>query len=113
MEMKNTFTAIELSDGETVEATLTYYHLLKLKGADPDLFARYNDVIMHGAADEFGIICVLYTAYLCAQIATGTEDDAMGEDEFLMRLRPDRKYTTDLFLKLTNPKKAEASASRS
>ena len=85
MDAKNTFVEIVLADGEKVKATLTYYYLLKLKARDKDTFSRYNKVVMKGAEDEFDNIAVLYAAYMCAQIADGTEEDAMGEEEFVSR----------------------------
>lgn len=113
MEAKNTFVDIELENGETVKATLTFYYLLKLKNMNRGLYERYNKVMTKGPQDEFDNITLLYAAYMCAQIAEGTDEDAMDEEEFLSVLSPDREYMAQLLQLLVNPKKARASAARS
>lgn len=113
MEPKNTFTELELETGEVVKTTLTFYYLLQLKNTNKGLYDRYNKVMTKGPQDEFDSILVIYTGYMCAQIAEGTEAEAMDEDEFLSVLSPDRAYLNSVLTALVNPKKAKASAARS
>ena len=113
MEPKNTFVDIELETGEVVRATLTFYYLYKLKTSEKGLYKRYNAIMNKGPQDEFDNITILYTAYMCAQIAEDAVDDAMSEEEFMASLSPDREYMGELLQLLVNPKKATASAALS
>ena len=114
MEPKNTFVDIDLENGETVKATLTFYYLLQLKNKHKKAYERYNKIITNGAADEFDNITVMYTGYLCAFLAdNGDIEDAMSEEEFISVLSPDREYLTECVTMLLAPKKAKASAAHS
>lgn len=110
----NTFIPFELETGETVNLTLTYRNLLKLKTKHRDQYAEYNKVMTKGAQDEFDNLTVVYTAYLCGLIAeNGDTDGCMDYEEFLSVVTPDREYLMTTLAMLIAPKKATASGGRS
>lgn len=112
VKMKNTFVDIELETGETVKATLTYYHLLQLKNKHKDVYERYNKIMVKAPQDEFENMTIIYTGYMCAMLAEGKMNEAMSEEEFLCVFTPDREYAGKILTQLLNPKKAKASADR-
>lgn len=108
---KNTYVEMEMEDGQVLDLTLTYIALLNLKRKYEEQYGEYNRIMTKGAKDEFDTMTVLYTAYLCGLVMKeGDADDAMGYEEFLSIMSPDREYTMGIFKKLVNPKKATASA---
>lgn len=111
---KNTYVKMEMEDGQTLDLTLTYIALLNLKRSHAEQYAEYNRIMTKGPQDEFDTLSIIYTAYLCGLIMQGEgTDDAMGYEEFISIVTPDREYIGNICKGLINPKKATASASLS
>lgn len=76
----NTYSELELSNGQKVRLTLNLKRLLVLKSNHLDLYREANKIITRGAEDIFDMVKVLYAAYLCA-LDSGVEE--MNYDTFL------------------------------
>ena len=76
----NTYSELELSNGQKVRLTLNLKRLLVLKSNHLDLYRETNKIITKGAEDMFDMVKVLYAAYLCA-LDSGVEE--MNYDTFL------------------------------
>jgi len=76
----NTYSELELSNGQKVKLTLNLKRLLVLKSNHLDLYREANKIITRGAEDIFDMVKVLYAAYLCA-LDSGVEE--MNYDTFL------------------------------
>ncbi|MDD6145918.1 MAG: hypothetical protein PUB43_02605 [Oscillospiraceae bacterium] len=112
----NTKKIFEFEDGSTCELTLAFYSLYMLKGQRPEIYKRYNRTMANMAEktyeyDELDSLVILYTAYLCANI--GDLDNAMSEEEFLMKCGSDKTAVTKAMRDLISPKKTMASGDRS
>lgn len=79
--INNTVTIYETPSGVSIELTLNFLLLYKVKAEYPNAYERYNNVIMKGMKDVFDGIAILYTAYLCANV--GKKEKAMPYDEFI------------------------------
>lgn len=62
----NTYSELELSNGQTVKLTLNLKRLLILKTNHLDLYKEANKIITRGAEDIFDMVKILYASYLCA-----------------------------------------------
>lgn len=94
----------ELADGSKVEMTLAYYPLLLLRTKKKGQFEKYNKITTKGPQDEFDMITILYTGYLCANIEQ--LDTVINEMEFIQKLPPSRKIMNETCDWLLNgPKK--------
>jgi len=105
----NTNYTFEFFDGTTCEMTLTFISLKRLSGKNKTLYARYQKVMTKGVEDEFDILTVLYTAYVCANM----DGEIMKEDEFIEKCGSDRIILREAMQALTNPKGRKASDSPS
>ena len=83
-QIKHTITTYETPSGETVNLTLNFFLLYKVKSKHPEIYERYNEIMLHGTKDFFDSIHVMYTAYLCAN-----EDAKYDFEEFLKLLGDD------------------------
>lgn len=111
---KNTLYDFELETGEIVKLTLTYIGLYKLKAKNKATYDAYNAIMVKGPKEELDNMQILYTAYLCGLIdQNGNTDVAMGFEEFLSEVTPDREYINNTIKALIAPKKAQASATPS
>lgn len=66
MQLYSTKEQLELTDGTTIDLTLNFAKLYKLKSSNQVQYERYNKIMMSGAKDVFDQIDIVYTAYLCA-----------------------------------------------
>ena len=105
METKNLNTVynFELDDGEKVEMTLRFYNLYQLKSKNKQAYEKYNKIMIKGPQEELENVTILYTAYLCANLAN--IDECMTEIEFLQRMPEDREYIGGILQSLINSKK--------
>ncbi len=100
----NTTIDFPLSDGSTVQLTLTFYALYKLKSKNPDLYKRYNAAMQKIGKDnydELSMITILYTAYRCND---SNEENPMDEETFISLCGSDRVATSRAIEKLMKPK---------
>lgn len=69
---------VNLDNGVSFEAKLTYRKLYNLEKANPVAYKEYSDIILNGTKKEIDYITLLYTAYLC-----NVENPDMSFDEFI------------------------------
>lgn len=100
----------EFYDGSTCEMTLAFILLKKLSSKNKTLYERCQKILANGAKDEFDMLTVLYTAYICANMDSET---ILTEDEFIEKCGFDRQAIILASRALTTAKKQKASASRS
>jgi hypothetical protein len=98
----NTVYDFELADGEKVQMTLRYFSLYQLRGKNKTAYEKYNKIMIKGPQEELENVTILYTAYLCANLAN--IETCMTELEFLQRMPDDREYVGDILQKLINSK---------
>lgn len=101
--MLNTVYDFELADGTTVKLTLTFYCLYLLRSKKKDIYERYNKIMTNGPKEELDNVTILYTAYLCANVAN--IDECMSEMDFLMLMPTNRDYIGTVMAELITPKK--------
>lgn len=101
--LKNTCIDFKFEDGDSVKMTLAFYALYQIKNVNKGLYDRYNKIMTKGASEEIEMITVLYTAYVCANIADIA--NCMTEEEFMIRCGSDRMAVKDAMEKLIKPKK--------
>lgn len=99
----NTVVEFELADGSVVKMTLTFFSLYQLKGKNKVAYEKYNKIMTRGPQEELENCTVLYTAYLCANVADA--ENCMSELEFLELMPVDREYVGNILQSLINPKK--------
>lgn len=99
----NTVYNFELADGEVVQMTLRYYNLYQLKSKNKQAYTKYNKIMIKGPEEELENVTILYTAYLCANLAD--IEMCMTEMEFLQRMPEDREYISNILMNLINSKK--------
>jgi hypothetical protein len=102
-ELKNTKYEFEFEDGDKCEMTLAFYILYQFKTKNKSLYERYNKIIANGVKDEFDMLTVAYTAYLCANI--DNLDECMSEEEFMIKCGSDRIALRNAVEALVKPKK--------
>ena len=107
----NTEIEYEFFDGTTARLTLAFYLLYQLKAKNRALYDKYNKIMTGGLKDEFDMITVLYTAYVCANMFSDTE--LLDEDVFMLMCGADHVGVANAFKELTTPKNSKASVSRS
>lgn len=100
---KNTFYEFQFEDGDKCQMTLAFYLLYQFKVKNKSLYERYNKVIANGVKDEFDMLTVAYTAYLCANI--DDLDNCMSETDFMIKCGSDRISLRDAVEALIKPKK--------
>lgn len=99
----NTVYNFELDDGEKVQMTLRFYNLYQLKSKNKSAYDKYNKIMIKGPQEELENVTILYTAYLCANLAN--IEECMSEMEFLQRMPEDREYIGGILQSLMNSKK--------
>lgn len=101
---------LELRNGETVQLTINFPALYRLRSTNKGFYARFNKIITSGVTDLLDNATVIYGAYLC-----GNSDDGnkMTETEFMELLPADMGECGELAGLLIAPKKMMASADRS
>ncbi len=100
--LNNTYD-FELADGNVVKVTLRFYSLYQLKSKNKSVYERYNKVMTKGPQEELDNCLILYTAYLCANIAN--YEECMDEMTFLELMPTDREYIGEMLTELMHPKK--------
>lgn len=100
----------EFCDGSTCEMTLAFIQLKRLSSKNKALYESCQKVMTNGGKNEFDILTVLYTAYICANMES---ENLLTEDEFIEKCGSDREAISDAFIALTTPKKQKASVSHS
>lgn len=93
----------ELADGTVVQMTLRFYSLYQLKSKNKAAYEKYNKIMQKGPQEELENVTILYTAYLCANLAN--IDACMTELEFLQNMPDDREYMGKIMSALIAPKK--------
>lgn len=99
----NTVHNFELADGEIVQMTLRFFNLYQLKSKNKHAYEKYNKIMIKGPQEELENVTILYTAYLCANLAD--IEMCMTEMEFLQRMPEDREYISNILTRLINSKK--------
>lgn len=94
---------LEFENGEKTELVLNFAALYKIRGSKSDVYKRYNKIILEGPADQFDLVTVAYTAYLCAHVDTLA--DCMTETEFMEKLRYNPRELTAICNGLISAKK--------
>lgn len=81
---KATLLEMEMNDGTSVQLTLTYGRLYRLRQKAKDVYETYNKIAMDGMEDELQCVDYLYAAYLCANI--DDLDSCMSIEEFMGKM---------------------------
>ena len=100
----------EFADGDTCQMTLSFIALKRLSSTHKALYDRQKKIMAAKPEDEFELLTLLYTAYICANSADG---NLMTEDEFITKCGSDREAVSEAIKALINPKKRKASENRS
>lgn len=99
----NTTCEFELADGSKVKMTLAFYALYQLKAKNKSLYERYNKIMVNGPQEELDNVVILYTAYLCANMANF--EGCMSEVEFMQNMSNDRMQVKETLENLVSAKK--------
>lgn len=100
----NTTIDFEFYDGTTAKMTLTFYALYQLKSKNKSLYERYTQIMSSKkSTDELEMITILYTAYVCANLAE--YESIMNEEEFMIKCGSDRDAVGKAVTALVRPKK--------
>lgn len=100
----NTIMEFEMADGTKVGMTLAYFPLLQVRTKKKNIFEKYNKVATKGPQDEFDMITILYTGYLCANVEQ--LESTMTEMDFIKGLPTSREQVANACQWLLNgPKK--------
>jgi hypothetical protein len=97
----NTIIDFELCDGTVVPLTLTFYALYQLKSKHKDAYDTYNKIMVAGIKEEFDMIHILYTAYLCANL---NNDNCLSFEEFLIGCGSKHNHVKKVVAVLVSPK---------
>ena len=102
----NTIVELEMQDGTTVRLTLAYRYLYQLSSFNKRAYDEYNAIWnkKEGKREDLDNVRVIYAAYLCAALQDGTQKDAMGWEEFLDKITPDREAISTAMAALLAPK---------
>lgn len=101
--MKSTFLEFELVDG-TVELTLNFARLLKVKNHNKKLYDEFMKVISKKDFDViFDSLKVVYVAYLCAN--SDKLDEVLSEEEFMEKTPLNLVTLNNTVGELLTPKK--------
>ena len=84
MQDRATLLDFKLNDGTTIQMTLSFGRLYKLRQKNEAAYKKYNQLTMDGMKDEFDFVAYLYTAYLCANV--DELDKCMTEEEFIEKM---------------------------
>lgn len=103
----NTTITFEFYDETTVEMTLTFYKLYRLKEKNRGLYDRYNEIMSRKQNSELDMITLLYVAYACANL--DSMEKIMSEEEFMIKCGCDRLAIKNATEQLLYPKKRKAS----
>lgn len=103
-------------DETSCEMTLAFYALYLLRAKNKTLYERYKKALASlsnkdAEYDELDSLTILYTAYVCANIAS--EQPIMSEEEFVFKCGENRKVVSDMISNLISPKKAKGSVNPS
>lgn len=96
----------EFYDGEKCEMSLAFILLKRLAGVNKNLYKRAQPILSNGTKDEFEVLTLLYTAYVCANM---DEENLMSEDDFIVKCGSDRQAIFTAVENLMGPKKQTAS----
>ena len=101
---KNSYLSFELTNGDTVQLTLSFYRLYQLRTSDPNQYKEYFRVTEKGLKDEFDVWTQIYTAYRCANLEAEELAYPTFED-FLMVVPDGRETMWNVYFDLTGRKK--------
>ncbi len=102
-EIKNTFYNLQLLDGRTVKLTLNYARLYALRSKNKAAYDKYvktKNSLDDKNIDEFDLVYIIYTAYLCAN-----PDASESFEEFLEVVPNDDFIIGQLLVNLIAPSK--------
>lgn len=108
--MKNpriNYVEYELDDGECIALSTAPVLLLRLKGANKDVYQRLSKTLVNGI-DEKDILSeyqLLYDAYVCAN----ADEERMSFKEFIDRANQSYKYNNEMLEELLQPSKKQHS----
>lgn len=109
-QLSNTITEIVTPSGQVINVTLNFFLLYGVKTKYPDVYKRYNQVMMESMSDIFDAVDILYTAYLCA-LPDGTEP--MPYEDFMLLFEDDVQGLMKEAMKLLGRKKKARSETHS
>lgn len=110
----NSVIPFELENGETVNVTLAWRYIVRLKSKSTEAYRQYNRIILQGVEDVIDQITILYAAYQCAYLhETGDLKGAMSFEDFLDVAPNDYRYVSEVAQNLLNPKYKRDSETRS
>lgn len=104
-EQKKGFETYEMDNGETVEMSLTFARLMKLRGEDKDLYGKVSKVLTKGPEDIMEIATTLYAAYICAN----SDEKKYTYQGFLDNMNQDFEYNIEQVKGLIAPSKKQSS----
>lgn len=100
---KNTCIDFVFEDGDSVKLTVAFYALYQLRPVNKGLYDRFNKIMTKGMNDVLDMITVLYTAYMCANVADVSS--CMSEEDFLIKCGSDVEGVKNAVQQLMSPKK--------
>lgn len=109
-QLNNTVTEITTPSGKTIKVTLNFFLLYGVKNKYPEIYKRYNKVMMENMDDIFDAVDILYTAYLCA---LPDDQEPMKYEDFMLLFEDDVQGVMREAMKLLSRKKKAGSATRS
>lgn len=109
-QLNNTITEIVTPSGQVVNVTLNFFLLYGVKAKYPDVYKRYNHIMMENMTDIFDAVDILYIAYLCA-LPDGSEP--MSYEDFMLLFEDDVQGLMQEAMKLLGRKKKADSETHS
>lgn len=92
-----------LANGEKIELKLSFARLYRLRASAPQLYEKYNKVMMDGTHDTFDFLRIMYTAYVCENIEK--IDECMSFEEFIELVPLNMNSLMNISTKLLTAKK--------
>ena len=103
---KNTFFKFKMDTDEVLDLTLNFYRLYKLKAKNEKVYKEYFRILSKGPADEFDMLMIVYTGYLCAHV-DDEELEYPDFESFLMDVPEERDYLWNAYTSLMGIKKKQ------
>lgn len=109
-QLNNTISEITTPSGVVIKVTLNFFLLYGVKTRFPEVYKRYNKIMMESMDDIFDAVDILYTGYLCA-LPEG--EQPMEYQDFMLLFEDDVQGVMKEAVKLLGRKKKAGSATRS
>lgn len=102
-ESKTTYQEFILTNGETVNLSLSFGRLNLLKKLNYELYDRFNKILYGKSEDIMDMVTIIYVGYWCANFKI--TDKPYSEEDFIELVDFDMLEIKRVFTALTQPKK--------